>query len=74
MHQDSFHRDFLRREMAVASGKEQKWTVLSMEAFGFEVEEEISVMVSQTWAEGCGLEDGTLNKREALLNLFFGDK
>ena len=44
----------LRRQMAAAAGKKSTISLsLSMEAFGIEVEEELSTMATQTWAEGA---------------------
>ena len=44
----------LRRQMAAAAGKKSTTSLsLFMEAFGFEVEEELSTIATQTWAEGA---------------------
>ena len=44
----------LRRQMAAAAGKKKSTTSLSlfMEACGLEVEEELSTLATQYWAEG----------------------
>ena len=43
----------LRRQMAAAAGKNSTTSLsLFMEAFGLKVEEELSTVASQTWAEG----------------------
>ena len=43
----------LRRQMAAASGKKSTTSLsLFMEAYGLEVEEELSTMATQYWAEG----------------------
>ena len=40
--------------MAAAVGKKQSTTLfLYLEAYGFEVEEELSTTATQTWAEGA---------------------
>ena len=50
--------------MAAAAGKKST-TSLSffLEAFGFGVEEELSITDTQTWAEGVCLANGAQNKR-----------
>ena len=43
----------LRRQMAVAAGKKSTTSLsLFMEAYGLEVEEELSTLATQYWAEG----------------------
>ena len=43
----------LRRQMAAAAGKKSTTSLsLFMEAYGLEVEEELSTMAVQYWAEG----------------------
>ena len=43
----------LRRQMAAAAGEKSTTSLsLFMEAYGFEVEEELSTMATQYWAEG----------------------
>ena len=43
----------LRRQMAAAAGKKSTTSLsLFMEAFGIEVEEELSTIITQSWAEG----------------------
>ena len=50
----STERFKLRRQMAAAAGKKETTSLsLFMEAFGREVEEELSIIATQTWAEGC---------------------
>ena len=52
----------LRRQMAAATGKKSTTSLsLFMEAYGFEVEEEFSTWATQ---KGCGLENGTMNKKK----------
>ena len=49
----STERFKLRRQMAAASGKKSTTSLSSfMETFGLEVEEELSSLATQTWAEG----------------------
>ena len=44
----------MRRQMAAAAGKKSTTSLpLFMEAFGLEVEEELSTMTTQTWAGGA---------------------
>ena len=43
----------LRRQMAATAGKKSTTSLsLFLEAFGFDVEEELSTMATQIWAEG----------------------
>ena len=48
----STQRFKLRRQMAAANKKEDDLMSLFMEAYGLEVEEELSTIATQTWAEG----------------------
>ena len=41
-----------------------------MEAYGLEVEEELSTMATQCWAEGFGLEHGGTNKKKLVWTRF----
>ena len=51
--------------MAAAAGKKSTTSLsLFMEAFGFDVEEELPTVSTQTWAEGRGLVNGTWNKKK----------
>ena len=56
----------LRRQMAAAAGTKST-TSLSffMEAFGLEVEEELSTLATQTWAEGVWIGKWYQGQREA---------
>ena len=55
----------LRRQMAAAAGK-RSTTSLSpfMEVFGLEVEEDLSTLATQYWAEEVWIENGTMNKKK----------
>ena len=49
----------LRRRMAAAAGKRSTILLpLFMEAYGLQVEEELSTMATQCWAEEFGQENG----------------
>ena len=52
--------------MAAAAGKKSTTSLpLFMEAFGLEVEEEISTMATQTWAEGAWIAEWRVEQKEA---------
>ena len=54
----------LERQMAAAAGKKSTTSLpLFTEAFGLDVEEELSPMANHGQKE-CGLENGTLNKEK----------
>ena len=56
--------------MAAAAGKKRTTSLsLIMEAFG--VEEELSAMATQTWAEEFGWANGPLSKKEAWMRQIF---
>ena len=60
-------RSKLRRQMAAAAGQKSTTSLsLFLEACGLEVEEELSTMATQYWAEGAwtGMENGTTNKKK----------
>ena len=60
----------LRGQMAAAAGKKSTTSLsLFMEAFGFEVEEELSTMATQTWAEGAWTGKWYTEQKEAWLNV-----
>ena len=55
--------------MAAAAGKKSATSFsLFMEAFGLEVEEELSTMATQTWAEGAWIGKWHMEQKEAWLN------
>ena len=55
--------------MAAAAGKKSTTSVsLFMEAFGFEVEEELSAVATQTWAAGVWIGEWCTEQTEAWLN------
>ena len=56
----------LRIQMAAAAGKKRTTSLsLFMEAYGLEVEEELSTMATQYWAEGVWTRnDGASKKRQ----------
>ena len=56
-------RVLLRRQMAAAAGKKSA-TSLFMEAYGLEVEEELSTMAPILGQKGRGLANGTENKEK----------
>ena len=60
----------MRRQMAAAAARKKNTTSLSlfMEAFGFEVEEELSTMATQTWEEGAWTGKWHTEQKEAWLN------
>ena len=62
----------LRRQMAAAAGKKSTTSLsLFMGAFGLEVEEELSTMATQTWAEGAWIGQWHTEQKEAWLNQVF---
>ena len=55
--------------MAAAAGKKSTTSLpLFMEAFGFEVEEELSAVATQTWAAGVWIGEWCTEQTEAWLN------
>ena len=60
----------MRRQMAAAAARKKNTTSLSlfMEAFGLEVEEELSTMATQTWEEGAWTGKWHTEQKEAWLN------
>ena len=51
--------------MAAAAGKKSTTSLsLLMEAYGLEVEEELSTMAIPYWAEGAWTRNGTLSKKK----------
>ena len=51
--------------MAAAAVKKSTTSLsLFMEAYGLEVEEELSTMATQFWTEGAWSENGQLNKKK----------
>ena len=55
----------LRRQMAAAAGKKSTTSLsLFMEAFGLEVEEDLSTLATQYWAEGVWIGKWQLNKKK----------
>ena len=67
---DGSHRIFLRRQMAAAAVVKKNATSLSlcMETFGLEVEEDLSTLATQTWAEGAWTGEWPVEQKEAWLN------
>ena len=56
----------LRRQMAAAAGKKSTTSLsLFMEAYGLEVEEELSTMATQHWAEGVWTGKWSYEQKEA---------
>ena len=56
----------LMRLMAVAAGNKNTTSLsLFMEAYGLEVEEDLSTLATQHWAEGYGLENGIMNRKKS---------
>ena len=65
----------LRRQMAAAAGKKSTTSLsLFMEAFGFDVEEELPTMSTQTWAEGARIGKWHMEQKEARVRQTFGGK
>ena len=61
----SYGKVVIEEEMAAAQGKKGTTSLsLFMEAFGLEVEEDLSTLATQYWAEGYGLGNGQLNKKK----------
>ena len=60
----------LRRQMAAAAGKKSttSLSLFMMEAFGPEVEEELSTLATQYWAEGVWTGKWCTEQKEAWLN------
>ena len=55
----------LRRQMAAAAGKKSATSLsLFMEAFGLEMEEDLSTLATWYWAEGLGPENGIRSKKK----------
>ena len=55
----------LRRQMAAAAGKKSTTSLaLFMEVFGLEVEEELSILATQHWAEGARIGKWHINKKK----------
>ena len=51
--------------MAAAAGKKSRTSLsLFMEAYGLEVEKELSTLASSTGQKESGLENGTMNKKK----------
>ena len=62
----------LRRRMAAAPGQKSTTSLsLFMEAFGLEVEEELSTLATQYRAEAAWIGKWCLEKKEAWMNQFF---
>ena len=56
----------LRRQRTAAAGKKSRTSLsLFVEAFGFEVEEELPSMATQTWAEGAWIGKWHTEQKEA---------
>ena len=53
-----------RRQIAAAGKKSTNSLSLFMEAYGLEVEEELSTLATQYWAEESGRENGITNKEK----------
>ena len=63
--QKSYMKFKLRRQMAAAASKKSTTSLsLFMEAFGLEVEEELSTMATQTWAEGVWMGKWNTEQKE----------
>ena len=61
----------MRRQMAAAAGKKSATSLsLFMEAFGLEVEEELSTLATQYWAEGVWIGTWHQEQKEAWMNQF----
>ena len=59
----------LRRQMAAAVEKKSTTSLsLFIEAFGLEVEEELSTMATQAWAEGAGIGKWYTEQKEPWMN------
>ena len=59
-----YRKIFFRRQMAAAAGKKRTTSLsLFMEAFGLEVEEELSTLATQTWLKGHRQENCNRNKK-----------
>ena len=61
-------RSKLRRQIAAAGKKSTTSVSLFMEAFGFEVEEELSAVATQTWAAEVWIGEWCTEQTEAWLN------
>ena len=62
-------RPELRRQMAVAAGKQSTTSLsLFMKAFGLEVEEDLSTLATQYWAEGVWLGKWPVEQKEDWMN------
>ena len=62
----------LRRQMAAAAGEKGTRSLsLFVEAFGLEVEEEISTIVTQAWAEGVWVGKWCTEQKEACMRQIF---
>ena len=60
----STERFKLRRQMAAAAGKKSPTSLsLFMETYGQKVEEELSTMATQYWAEGVWTRNGVMSKK-----------
>ena len=65
----------LRRQMAAAAGKKFATSLsLFMEAYGLEVEEELSTMATQFWAEGVWTGEWSYEQKEAWMRQIRGRK
>ena len=54
----------LRRQMWQQATRAQLLCPWFMEAFGIEVEEELSIVATHYWAEKSGTENGTMNREK----------
>ena len=63
----------LRRQMAAAAGKKESTSLsLFMVVYGLEVEEELSTMATQTWAQGAGIVKWHTEQKEAWMRQMSG--
>ena len=71
----STERFKLRRQIAAAAGKQSTTSLsLFMEAYGLEVEEELSTMATQYWAKGVWTGKWSCEQKEAWMRQIRGSR